>query len=140
MFIPGIPYFKLAMIAAVLAIVAAGYFYVTGLQDDVRTLTENNRILKDSFDKQQAVIEQQQKDFTAIRSALKDVEATVESNRESVAKLDGKFNKTNAAGKKRDVGKLAVQKTKRIERIFNRGTQKAFDCMTKAMGGEKHDC
>ena len=43
--------------------------------------------------------------------------------------LDKRFNK-----KKRDVGKLAIERTESIERIFNNGSNNAVRCIELASG------
>ena len=43
-------------------------------------------------------------------------------------------NKINASGKKRDMGALAVKRSKSIERIINKGSDQAVRCVIVAMG------
>jgi len=48
--------------------------------------------------------------------------------------LDKRFNK-----KKRDIGKLAIDRTKAIERIVNKGSANATRCIEIAMGSPLTD-
>ena len=52
----------------------------------------------------------------------------------SIKDLRNKFNKVNASGEKRDIGNLAEQKPKLMQRAINRGTKNALRCMEIAMG------
>ena len=45
--------------------------------------------------------------------------------------LDKRFNK-----KKRDVGKLAIERTKSVERVINKGSKNAKRCVELASGAE----
>ena len=69
-----------------------------------------------------------------------------EHNNKSIKIIDGyffstnlddkKFNKINASGKKRDMGALAVKRSKSIERIINKGSNNAKRCVELASGAE----
>ena len=50
------------------------------------------------------------------------------------AALDQRFNKINAQGEVRDIGKLAVERSRSIERVINSATAKAMRCVEIAMG------
>ena len=43
--------------------------------------------------------------------------------------LDDKFNKTNASGKKRDIGDSAIAKSKVIQKIINRASDNVMRCV-----------
>ncbi len=55
----------------------------------------------------------------------------VQTFKKDLNDLDKRFNK-----KKRDVGKLAIQRPESIERIFNKGAQNAARCIELASGAE----
>ena len=127
---------KIAMVLIMLAGAGGGFVYVKTLKSDLATSEANNAKLLDSVSEQQAVIEQQQKDFTAILAANKALE---ERNRVLTAEfkaLDQRFNKINGKGEVRDIGKLAIEKDKLVERIINSASAKAMRCVEIAMGAE----
>ena len=113
---------------------AGGYFYVQKLQADLKISEANNAKLQESVADQKAVIEQQQKDFTAILATNKALEETNKQLRKEFADLDQRFNKINGKGEVRDVGKLAVEKDKLVERVINNASDKAMRCAEIAMG------
>ena len=127
---------KIAMVLIMLAGAGGGFMYVKTLKSDLATSEANNAKLLDSVSEQQAVIEQQQKDFTAILEANKALE---ERNRVLTAEfkaLDQRFNKINGKGEVRDIGKLAIEKDRAVERIINSASKKAMRCVEIAMGAE----
>jgi len=127
---------KIAMVLIALAGAGGGFMYVKTLKSDLATSEANNAKLLDSVSEQQAVIEQQQKDFTAILEANKALE---ERNRVLTAEfkaLDQRFNKINGKGEVRDIGKLAIEKDRAVERIINSASAKAMRCVEIAMGAE----
>jgi len=127
---------KIALVLVMLAGAGGGFMYVKTLKSDLATSEANNAKLLDSVSEQQAVIEQQQKDFTAILEANKALE---ERNRVLTAEfkaLDQRFNKINGKGEVRDIGKLAIEKDRAVERIINNASKKAMRCVEIAMGAE----
>jgi len=124
------------MILVTLATMGGGLMYVKTLKSDLAISEANNAKLVESVADQKAVIEQQQKDFTAILAANKALE---ESNRVLQAEfknLDERFNKINGKGEVRDIGKLAIDRDKAVERIINSASKKAMRCVEIAMGAE----
>ena len=108
------------MILVVLAAAGGGFMYVKALQKDLDTAKANIVKLEDGINEQKAVIEQQKKDFEAIikvRNDLEDLNRVLETANRN---LNEKFNKLNAAGDKRDIGALSVNRPKSIERILNK--------------------
>jgi len=111
---------RIAMILVVLAAAGGGFMYVKALQKDLDTAKANIVKLEDGINEQKAVIEQQKKDFEAIikvRNDLEDLNRVLETANRN---LNEKFNKLNAAGDKRDIGALSVNRPKSIERILNK--------------------
>ena len=129
-------YMKVAMLVIMLGGLAGGVAYVMKLRADLAISEANNAKLESAVSDQKAVIEQQIKDVEAIRSAMAEQNALNEKLNASIKDLSDKFNKVNASGEKRDIGNLAEQKPKLMQRAINRGTKNALRCMEIAMGAE----
>ena len=127
---------KIAMVLIMLAGAGGGFVYVKTLKSDLAISEANNAKLQESVADQKAVIEQQQKDFTAILAANKALEETNQKLQKEFAALDQRFNKINGKGEVRDLGKLADEKSKLVERVINNATVKAMRCVEIAMGAE----
>lgn len=125
---------KIAMVLIMLAGAGGGFMYVKTLKSDLAISEANNAKLVESVADQKAVIEQQQKDFTAILAANKALEETNQKLRKEFADLDERFNKINGKGEVRDIGKLAEEKAKLVERVINNASDKAMRCAEIAMG------
>ena len=129
-------YIKIAMLVIMLGGLAGGVAYVMKLRADLAISEANNAKLESAVSDQKAVIEQQIKDVEAIRSAMAEQNALNEKLNASIKDLSDKFNKVNASGEKRDIGNLAEQKPKLMQRAINKGTKNALRCMEIAMGAE----
>ena len=125
---------KIALVLIMLAGAGGGFMYVKTLKSDLAISEANNAKLQDSVAEQKAVIEQQKKDFTAILEANKELEEKNKTLAKEFAALDERFNKINGKGEVRDIGKLAVEKDKAVERVINNATNKAMRCVEIAMG------
>ena len=125
---------KLILIGITLLGATGGVAYVYKLKADNAILKENQIKLEEAVNEQQQVIAQQKQDFESILQANKELNKLNETLNEEVKRLDDKFNKTNASGKKRDIGDLANTKPKLIEKIINRATINANRCVEIAMG------
>jgi hypothetical protein len=125
---------KMALIGGVVAVAVGGYIYVNGLQKDLAVAKENNVKLEQSVESQKAVIEQMQRDFELQKEINLKLDTQVKTLQKEYASLDDRFNKINSSGKKRDIGALAVDKSKAIERIINKGSANAQRCVEIAMG------
>ena len=119
-----------------LAGAGGGVVYVKNLKADLATSEANNLKLEQSVESQKAVIEQQANDFKAILVANQELEKTNKTLAAEFAALDKRFNKINGRGEVRDLGDLAVKRTKPIERVINNATKKAMRCVEIAMGAE----
>ena len=125
---------KMVMVGLMLASLAGGVAYVYKLKADNAVLKENAIKLEMAVTSQQEVIAQQKKDFDNILQANKELNALKLTLQNELKALDDKFNKTNASGKKRDIGNLAMAKSKVIQKIINRASQNAQRCVEIAMG------
>mgnify|MGYP005992102501 CR=1 FL=1 len=122
----GIRLFFIGIFAS--AIIGAGV-YVMKLQRDNAILKENAVKLESAISEQTQVIENQKKDFAEILEANKKINELVNNLKKDLDDLDKRFNK-----KDRDIGKLAIERTKVIERIINKGSENAKRCIEIASG------
>lgn len=125
---------KLILIGITLLGATGGVAYVYKLKADNAILKENQIKLEEAVNEQQQVIAQQKQDFESILQANKELNELTASLQKDLDVLDDKFNKTNASGKKRDIGDLANARPEAIERIINRATENAQRCVEIAMG------
>jgi len=122
----GIRLFFIGLIATALA---GGGFYVFKLQKDNAILKANAIKMESAISEQKVLIENQKKDFEAILNANKEMNELIGKLKTDFAELDKRFNKKN-----RDVGLLAIEKTKAVERITNAASDKANRCIEIASG------
>jgi len=122
----GIRLFFIGIIAS--AVIGAGA-YVMKLQKDNAILKENAIKLESAIGEQKTLIENQKKDFAEIVEANKEMNKLINLLKKDIEDLDKRFNK-----KDRDIGKLAIEKSKVIERIINKASDKAARCMEIASG------
>ena len=122
------------MIVIALATAGGGFLHYKTVKADLETAKANNLLLEASVEGQKAVIAQQENDFKSILAA----NATLQEQNKVLAAefsaLDERFNKINAQGEVRDIGKLAVERSRSIERVINGATKKAMRCVEIAMG------
>ena len=110
---------------------AGGAAYIYKLKADNATLKANQIELEKGIAEQNKVLEQQKKDFTAILESNKKLNVLISTFKKDLDELDKRFNKG-----KRDIGKLAIDRTKAIERIINKGADNAARCVELASGAE----
>jgi len=124
---------QLRMIITLIMImgIAGAGMYVFKLRADNAVLKSNQLKLEQSIESQTKLLEQQKKDFDAILESNKKLNVLIQTFKKDLNELDKRFNK-----KKRDVGKLAIAKTKAIERIINKGAENAQRCVELASGAE----
>ena len=120
---------RLFFIGLIVTALAGGGFYVFKLQKDNAILKANAIKMESAISEQKVLIENQEKDFKAILAANAEMNDLVNNLKKDLQDLDKRFNKKN-----RDVGKLAIEKTKVIERITNSAGDKAARCMEIASG------
>ena len=122
---------KIAMVAILITGIAGAGMYVMKLRSDNAILKANQLKLESAVSEQKQLIENQKKDFEEILGANKKMNELVSVLKKDLEDLDKRFNKKN-----RDVGKLAIAKTKAIERITNNGSKNANRCIEIASGAE----
>ena len=125
--------FKIKIIVTLLLLAGAagGFAYVQKLRADNAVLKINQEKLETAVSEQQTLIENQKKDFEEILDANKKMNELVSVLKKDLEDLDKRFNKKN-----RDVGKLAIAKTKSIERITNNASIAANRCIEIATGAK----
>ena len=120
---------RLFFIGIIVTALAGGGYYVMKLQKDNAILKANAIKLESAISEQKTLIENQKKDFEAILTANKELNDLMGKLKTDFAELDKRFNKKN-----RDIGLLAIEKTKVIERITNNAGDKAARCIEIASG------
>ena len=111
--------------------IAGAAIYVNKLRSDNAILKANQVKLESAIEDQTKVLEQQKKDFNAIMESNKKLNVLINTFKQDLDDLDKRFNK-----KQRDIGKLAIEKTKAIERIINKGSANAARCVELSSGAE----
>ena len=122
---------KIMFMAILISAVAGAGVYVVILRADNATLKANQLQLEQGIEEQKKLLEQQEKDFNAIMESNKKLNVMIQTFKKDLDELDKRFNKN-----KRDIGKLAIEKTKAIERIVNKGGDNAARCLELASGAE----
>ena len=117
-----------------LAGAGGGVMYVKTLKSDLAMSEANNLKLEESVADQKAVIAQQANDFKSILAANTALDKQNKVLAAEFSALDERFNKINAQGEVRDIGKLAEERSSSIERVINSATKKAMRCVEIAMG------
>lgn len=120
---------RMIMIGVMVAGLAGAGAYVMKLRSDNATLKANQIKLESAVTEEKELIENQKKDFEAILTANKEMNELIGKLKTDFADLDKRFNKKN-----RDVGLLAIERTKSIERITNSASDKANRCIEIASG------
>ena len=103
--------------------------YVMKLRSDNAILVANQIQLELSVESQKQVIAKQKEDFGKILEANKKMNTLVNNLQKDINALDKRFNKGA-----RDFGKLANEKPKLVEKLVNRGSERAGRCIEIAGG------
>ena len=103
--------------------------YVMKLRSDNAILQANQIQLELSIESQKQVIQKQKEDFGKILEANKKMNKLVNNLQKDIDALDKRFNKGA-----RDFGKLANEKPKLVEKLINRGSDRAGRCVEIAGG------
>ena len=118
---------KIGLVLFMLAGAGGGYLYINKLQKDNATLKSNQIKLESAVEDQKLVIESQAEDFKKIRQTLTKLEeekAKLEKDKADLAKRLGKH----------DIGNLAENKPKLVEKIINGASKSAARCVEIASG------
>ena len=110
-----------------LAGAGGGYLYVQKLQKDNAILKENQLKLEGAVEDQKLVIEQQAEDFRKIRNTLTKLEEVNKKLEQDKADLNKRLGK-------HDIGNLAENKPKLVEKIINGASKSAARCVEIASG------
>ena len=125
---------KIAMVVVTLLTAGGGFLHYKTVKADLETAKANNLILEQSVEGQKAVIEQQKRDFSSILAANETLKEQNQILQREFAALDERFNKINGRGEVRDIGKLAIERSRSVERVINSASNKAMRCVEIAMG------
>ena len=117
------------MVGLLITGIAGAGMYVMKLRSDNAILKANQMKLEEAVSSQKELIANQKKDFQEILDANNKMNELVSVLKKDLDDLDKRFNKKN-----RDVGKLAIAKTKSIERITNGASALATRCIEIASG------
>ena len=120
---------RMIMTMVIVAGLARGVIYVNKLRSDNAILKANQLKLEASVESQKQVIAKQKEDFQAIMKANKELGVLINNLKKDLQDLDKRFTKKN-----RDIGKLAIERSKAIERIINSASDKAARCIEIASG------
>ena len=115
---------RMIMTMVIVAGLAGGVIYVNKLRSDNAILKANQLKLEASVESQKQVIAKQKEDFQAIMKANKELGVLINNLKKDLQDLDKRFTK-----KKRDIGKLAIERSKAIERIINSASDKEARCI-----------
>ena len=120
---------KIVFVALLISSIAGAGLYVMKLRSDNAILKANQIELEKGIESQQQLLEKQKEDFQDILESNRQLNKLINTLKKDLDELDKRFNK-----KKRDVGKLAIERTESIERIFNNGSNNAVRCIELASG------
>ena len=123
--------FRLFFIGILASAVIGAGVYVMKLRSDNAILKANQIKLESAVVEQQLLITKQKEDFKEILKSNQEMNKLIGALKEDLNNLDKRFNKKN-----RDFGKLAIEKTKAIQRIMNKGSVNAQRCIEIASGAE----
>jgi septal ring factor EnvC (AmiA/AmiB activator) len=122
---------SIRLIFAVMIIsgLAGAATYVMKLRSDNAILQANQAKLEQAVSSQKEVIEKQKKDFAEIMEANRQLNQVLAGLKKDIDDLDKRFNKGN-----RDLGKASIERPDYIEKVINRGTERANRCLEIASG------
>ena len=120
---------NIVMVGLLITGIAGAGMYVMKLRSDNAILKANQMKLEEAVSSQKELIANQKKDFQEILDANNKMNELESVLKKDLDDLDKRFNKKN-----RDVGKLAIAKTKVIEKITNNGSKNANRCIEIASG------
>ena len=98
---------RLTLIVVILAVLAGGAWYVTGMRAQLAVSEANNKKLEDAVTAQHSLIDQIKKDVSLVQEANQKLNTTIQAQNKDLNSLQNRFN-TNADGSQRDIGKIAA--------------------------------
>ena len=120
---------RVIIMAIVFIGISGAFAYVMKLRSDNAILEANQIKLELSIESQKKVIAKQKEDFSKILEANNKMNTLVNNLQKDIDALDKRFNKGA-----RDFGKLAENKPKLVEKLINRGSDRAGRCIDIAGG------
>jgi uncharacterized protein HemX len=120
----------------IVAILAAGVWYVMNLKANLAISQENARQLQQGIKDQQELMTQMRDDIRKIQKANADLIALTAQQRAEVEALRLKFSQ-DARGFSRDFGQLAAERPETIQRLMNAATRNAMRCLEIASGSPR---
>ena len=120
---------KIVFVAMLISAIAGAGLYVMKLRSDNAILKANQIELERSVESQKELLQKQKQDFEDILEPKQKIKQLINVLQKDLEDLDKRFNK-----KKRDIGKLAVERAEAIERIINKGAENAARCIELASG------
>ena len=120
---------RVIIMAIVFIGISGAFAYVMKLLSDNAILEANQIKLELSIESQKKVIAKQKEDFSKILEANNKMNTLVNNLQKDIDALDKRFNKGA-----RDFGKLAENKPKLVEKLINRGSDRAGRCIEIAGG------
>ena len=120
---------RVIIMAVVFLGISGAGIYVMKLRSDNAILKANQVLLEQSIESQKQVIEKQKQDFNKILEANKKMNTLVNNLQKDIDALDKRFNKGA-----RDIGKIAKEKPKLVEKLINKGSERATRCVEIAGG------
>jgi len=120
---------RVIIMAVVFIGISGAGVYVMKLRSDNAILKANQVLLEQSVESQKQVIQKQQQDFSQILESNKKMNTLINGLQKDIDALDKRFNKGA-----RDFGKIALEKYKLVEKIINKGSDRATRCIEIAGG------
>ena len=127
---------KAIVVLLIVAIVAAGGWYVMNLKADLAISEENSKRLQEGVREQQALMKQMAEDIAKIQDINRELAEQTTKHRAEVDALSRKFSQ-DAKGQPRDFGQFAKERPELVERLVNRGTKNAMRCLEIASGAPR---
>ena len=127
---------KAIVVLLIVAIVAAGGWYVMNLKADLAISDENSKRLQEGVREQQALMKQMAEDIAKIQDINRELAEQTTKHRAEVDALSRKFSQ-DAKGQPRDFGQFAKERPELVERLVNRGTRNAMRCLEIASGAPR---
>lgn len=126
---------KVGIIIAIVTSVLGGAVYVKKLRSDLETSRINQKLLEQTVEEQKLLLEVKEADIALQKEISKELEASRKASEKSIADLNERLNKVNeATGKRREIDKAAVKKTKLVTKVINKASRNIMRCLEIASG------